>query len=63
MQTEQEQRSHGVPIPVKILTVLENSTELQLQDNIKRFKRDLQRYNNEEWLTPERINGSLYSEL
>ncbi|ORE01003.1 hypothetical protein BCV72DRAFT_218098, partial [Rhizopus microsporus var. microsporus] len=34
-----------------------------LQDNIKRFKRDLQRYNSKEWLTPERINKSLYNEL
>ncbi|PHZ14393.1 uncharacterized protein RHIMIDRAFT_236366 [Rhizopus microsporus ATCC 52813] len=28
-----------------------------------RFKRDLQRYNSKEWLTPERINKSLYNEL
>ncbi|ORE06263.1 hypothetical protein BCV72DRAFT_305651 [Rhizopus microsporus var. microsporus] len=45
MQTEQEQRSNGAPIPVEILTELENSTEIQRQDNIKRFKRSINLYN------------------
>jgi hypothetical protein len=44
---------------VGILTYLEESTPLQIQDNFKRFKREFSKYYDKEWTVDEEINKSL----
>jgi polyhydroxyalkanoate synthesis regulator phasin len=53
----------GRPLPLDISAYLEESTQQQLQDNFKRYKRDLSKYHHEEWTVGEEINKSLIPKL
>ncbi|KAG1143853.1 hypothetical protein G6F37_008619 [Rhizopus arrhizus] len=51
------------PLPVEIVTELENLSSSQHETNFKKFKRESHRYILDEWTTPEKINKSIYPEL
>ncbi|KAG0852319.1 hypothetical protein G6F17_008215 [Rhizopus arrhizus] len=58
----EKSREEG-PLPLDITGYLEESTPLQIQEKFKRFKRDLTKYQDEEWATGEEINKSLLPKL
>lgn len=62
VEEEREARATGTPLPLDIISELEVSPA-QLQTNFKRFKKDVQKYTNDEWFKPERVNKSLLPKL
>ncbi|KAG1135032.1 hypothetical protein G6F37_013104 [Rhizopus arrhizus] len=58
-QNNREER----PLPVEIITQLEENSKQQLQDNFRRFKKNLSKYIDEEWTVAEEINKSLLPKL
>ncbi|KAG0736809.1 hypothetical protein G6F29_009089 [Rhizopus arrhizus] len=58
-----ELKSNETPLPVEIVTELENLSSSQHETNFKKFKRESHRYILDEWTTPEKINKSIYPEL
>lgn len=46
-----------------IINTLEENSKLQLQENFKRYKKDLTRYAHDEWTVAEEINKSLTPKL
>lgn len=62
-KTINQQTREERPLPLDITTYLEESTPLQIQENFKRFKRELSKYQDEEWTVGEEINKSLIPKL
>ncbi|KAI8881650.1 hypothetical protein K501DRAFT_274424 [Backusella circina FSU 941] len=51
------------PLPMDIISTLEENSKLQLQESFRRYKKDLTRYTNDDWTIPEEINKSLTPKL
>lgn len=51
------------PLPVEVVTTLEENSKLQLQEGFKRYKKDLSKYAHDEWTVAEEINKSLLPKL
>lgn len=60
MDLEKKERLSGTPVPVEITKELGNTAPQQLQDNFRKFRRDTQKHNLDEWTTPEKINKSSF---
>lgn len=59
MDSEKEERVSGTNIPLEISSELETTPVYQLHENFRQFKKDTQRYNLDEWTTPEKINKTI----
>lgn len=63
MEKEKKARATGAPIPLDIISELEDNTYSQMQANFARFRKEVQKYSDEKWLKPERINLPLTADL
>ncbi|KAG0773294.1 hypothetical protein G6F57_017281 [Rhizopus arrhizus] len=50
-------------MPNETRTELEDTTPHQLQDLIKRFRRECPKYEFDDWLMPQKINGSILNTI
>ncbi|KAG1035021.1 hypothetical protein G6F43_013310 [Rhizopus delemar] len=62
-QTATQRAREERALPLDISSSLDSVTKQQHFDNFKRYKRDLSKYNNEEWTVGEEINRSFIPKL
>ncbi|KAF7720987.1 hypothetical protein EC973_005649 [Apophysomyces ossiformis] len=61
-QTRQE-RGTRLPLPQEVLEEMEQFSMTELSNKLKRYTRDLQQYDGNDWTTTEYVNDSFVPQL
>lgn len=62
-RTRREQERHGTELPLEISEYLDSTPTYELKEEFTRFKKQVARYKNDNWIKPQQINKELIPEL
>ncbi|KAI8883253.1 hypothetical protein K501DRAFT_184946 [Backusella circina FSU 941] len=60
---EREIQANGVELPLAIREALENTPTAQLKDELRKYKKYIQRYNHPDWTSVQQINKEYFPDL
>lgn len=60
---EKEIQANGVDLPLSISEALDNTSIAQLKDELRKYKKNIQRYNHPDWTSVQQINKEYIPDL